>query len=574
MKGVGHETVALQTLLASGLVDTTRLVERLGDESASHLFRRHDRMARDLMENHEGREIDKRDGFLILFERPINAARYALDYIKGLSDISSDLIARVGIHFGEVRFWVNSPDDVARGAKPYEVEGMTKSTAIRMMKLARNNQVLMTRGAFDLARRSVTGNLGEALVWLAHGSFLFKDTETPLEVYEIGIKDLSPLMRPEDTEEQWREQTGGDILGWRAAPDLEMPRRPHWILIRKLMDNDFGEVWLCNHAKTHDRRIFKFCYHKDGLRALKSEIALFRLLKEGLGNRPDINRVIDWNFDDAPFYIESEYSEAGSLKEWINQRGGFEKVPLQERIDLVIQIATALGAAHSVGVLHKNLRPETVMVSAREDGSPQAQLADFGVSFTPSKAQADKQSTSMSGLGISDIISVARMDASRANWLYMAPELGEGRLDTIQADVFALGVLLYQMVLGDFHRFLVPGWEVEIGDSVIREDISSMVMANPADRIASAQDVALRLSNLEKRRSERTSRRTELDLLKEELAQREEDKQDARQAAARAAEQVQALKSRLDCWVLPAVSWPCWHSVAFSSGNQYYHASA
>src|SRR5947207_812603 len=69
-----------RTLLLTDLVDSTRLTETLGDRRAADIGARHDRLARDLLKRHGGREMDKTDGFLLLFERPIDAVAYALDY--------------------------------------------------------------------------------------------------------------------------------------------------------------------------------------------------------------------------------------------------------------------------------------------------------------------------------------------------------------------------------------------------------------------------------------------------------------------------------------------------------------
>ena len=61
-------------------VGSTRLVEEVGDRRAAEIFEQHDRAARDLLGEHGGREIDKSDGFLFLFERPLEAVRFALAY--------------------------------------------------------------------------------------------------------------------------------------------------------------------------------------------------------------------------------------------------------------------------------------------------------------------------------------------------------------------------------------------------------------------------------------------------------------------------------------------------------------
>ena len=63
---------------------------------------------------------------------------------------------------------------------------------------------------------------------------------------------------------------------------------------------------------------------------MKREVILLRLLKESLGDREDIARVIDWELTDPPYYIETEYTEGGDLKEWAASQGGIDKVPLDD----------------------------------------------------------------------------------------------------------------------------------------------------------------------------------------------------------------------------------------------------
>ena len=122
---------ALKTLLVSDLVSSTALVESLGDARAAELFGRHDRLARDLLRAHDGLEIDKTDGFLMLFERPLDAVLYALAYHRAQRELSAaagvELASRVGIHLGEVYLTRNPADDVARGAKSLEVVDVEQS---------------------------------------------------------------------------------------------------------------------------------------------------------------------------------------------------------------------------------------------------------------------------------------------------------------------------------------------------------------------------------------------------------------------------------------------------------------
>ncbi len=205
--GLPHESsqTAVRTLLVCDLVDSTSLVERLGDQDAARLFRRHDRLARDLLAAHGGLEIDKSDGFLLLFERPISAVSYALAYHRALQELAREedveMRARVGIYVGEVILQRNSQQDVVRGAKPLEVEGLAKPMVARLMSLALGRQTLISRSVFEMARRGAVG-AGDAVEeahWLRHGEYRFKGVEEPVEVFEVGIPELSPLEPPPDS---------------------------------------------------------------------------------------------------------------------------------------------------------------------------------------------------------------------------------------------------------------------------------------------------------------------------------------------------------------------------------------
>lgn len=251
-------TATIKTLVVTDLVGSTRLFATLGDRRAAALSARHERLARDLLARCAGREIDKTDGFLLLFDRTLDAVRFALDYHRALASLSeaeeATLEARVGIHLGEVILRPNPSEDVARGAKPVELEGYAKPVAARVMSLAKGRQTLLTRGAFDLARQAASREplaAGE-LRWLAHGLYVLKGVEEPVEIFEVGERGFAPLLVPKSTAKARRAVSAADelTLGWRPAPGLEVPRRPHWRLAEKLGAGGFGEVWRAAHRKT------------------------------------------------------------------------------------------------------------------------------------------------------------------------------------------------------------------------------------------------------------------------------------------------------------------------------------
>ena len=490
-------------------MESTTLVETLGDLRAAEVLARHDRLARDLLTRHDGTEIDKTDGFLLLFQRPIQAVTYALEYHRGLDGFAREegleLAARVGIHLGEVIVHENPPADVARGAKPVEVEGLAKPMAARLMSLARGGQTLLTRGAFDLARRAAVGaeSFGAETEWLAHGDYMIKGIDESTAIFEVGIAGRAPLEPPPDSEKVKRADRSDTILGWRPAAGKGIERRPNWVLDERVGQGGFGEVWLAQHVKTSERRVFKFCFDAERLRALQREITVFRLLKEELGDRDDIARILEWNFDEAPYFIESDYTEGGSLIDWAERNGGLSEVPLELRLQIVAQVGEALAAAHSVGVLHRDVKPGNILIHTRADGTVQARLCDFGMGVLTDEERL--QSAGITVLGMTRSASETR--TTSGTMLYHAPELFEGKTATVQADIYALGVVLYQLAVEDLYRALGPGWERTVEDELLRADIAAAVDLDPARRLSSPADLAARLWSLEERRVDLEARR-------------------------------------------------------------------
>lgn len=203
-------TPRVRTLLVCDLADSTALVERLGDTGAAELMRRHDRVARDLLARHGGREIDKTDGFLVLFERPVEAVAFALAYQRALHQLGEashqTLRARVGIHVGEVVVWENTQADIAGGAKRVDVEGLAKPVVSRLMSLALPGQIVLSGIAFSLAQRAERElDPGAGLRWLTHGRYRFKGVAAPMLVHEVGEPGFAPLQAPPNNAKAQRE---------------------------------------------------------------------------------------------------------------------------------------------------------------------------------------------------------------------------------------------------------------------------------------------------------------------------------------------------------------------------------
>src|SRR5438067_1480564 len=289
----------------------------------------------------------------------------------------------------------------------------------------------------------------------------------------------------------------GPELGFKVGDTV--PGREQWQLSRPMDRSGSSEVWLALNPKTREQRVFKFASDGVRLKALKREITVSRFLRESLGELPEFVRILEWNFATSPFFLESEYA-GPILTEWAEAQGGLDKVPASVRLGMFIDIAEAVAAAHGIGILHKDLKPANILIVPGASGTWQINIADFGSAslFDPSRLQA---------LGITNLgfTQTATHDASTltGTLMYLAPEVLAGQSPSTSSDVYALGVILYQLLICDFRKPLAPGWEAEIQDPLLREDIAAAASGDPAKRLNSAADLADRLLSLDRRRARR-----------------------------------------------------------------------
>ncbi len=281
-------------------------------------------------------------------------------------------------------------------------------------------------------------------------------------------------------------------------PGHRIPGRDQWRLARRLDLSPSSEVWLAEHPKTRETRVFKFASDAVRLKCLKREVTVARLLREALGDRPEFVRILEWNFDTPPYFIESEYA-GPNLVEWAEAQGGLRNVPWDVRLKLLVDVARAVAAAHELDLLHKDLKPGNILIAPAPDGAPQIRIADFGSASLLSPARL--RAFGITNLGFTQSAATGP-DSLTGTVMYIAPEVLAGQSPTAASDVFALGVLLYQLAAGDFRKPLAPGWEADVADPLIREDIAEAACGDPERRLKTARELVDRLENLDRRRLE------------------------------------------------------------------------
>jgi len=485
-----HETRVL-TIFFSDLVGSTRLQSDLGNLRATEIVGRHQSVVRQLLLGFDGREVDTQgDSFLLVFAAPSEGVRFALRLVAAMRAARAEEPAlpevRVGLHQGQVVV-----DQAGQGSKAYDVYGLQVSTAARIMDLAAGGQILCSRAVFDDARAILTKADFEGLgpvAWRNHDSYQFKGVADAHQVCEVGEEGAAPLRAPPAGAKGWPVSAGDEELGWRPAAGVVVPGTS-WVLESKLGEGGFGEVWKAVNRADRSTEVFKFCFRRDRLPALKREARLLKRLR--LHAHPSLVQVYDVTEGDVPpYFLEMEYVDGPPVRAWL------EGVPpLSDRLEVVAQIADALDVVHAAGITHRDVKPSNLLLTRRGDGALLAKLADFGLGA----AEDEDLLRSVSG---------SRSDGLVGTSDYLAPERRAGAPATPQSDLYALGLTLYQVVVGDVARALPVDWEQRVPDEVVRDDVRRSIATDPADRWRRAGDLAKALRSHDGRLAQRALERS------------------------------------------------------------------
>jgi WD40 repeat protein/serine/threonine protein kinase/TPR repeat protein len=217
----------------------------------------------------------------------------------------------------------------------------------------------------------------------------------------------------------------------RASTGLEAGSRVGpYELIRTLGAGGMAEVWLALRAdRTLKREVaLKLPLLTRLRRDLEPRFARERDILASL-NHPNIARIFDAGFaDDGQPYIALEYIDGLPFTEYCDR----QRLSVRARLELFRQVLSAVQYAHAHLVIHRDLKPSNILVT--EDG--RVQLLDFGIAKLLSAGEAkETEVTQMSGRALTPD--------------YAAPEQIMGSAITTATDVYALGVMLYEVLTGE-----------------------------------------------------------------------------------------------------------------------------
>lgn len=157
---------------------------------------------------------------------------------------------------------------------------------------------------------------------------------------------------------------------------------------------------------------------EDFLRRFKNESKAISLL-----SHPNIVKVFDVSITERVQYLVMEYIDGITLKEFINQKGA---LPWKDAVHFIVQILRALQHAHDMGVVHRDIKPQNIMLL--EDGS--IKVMDFGIARL-----SRSQTRTMTDKAIGSVH-------------YISPEQAKGDVTDAKTDIYSAGVILFEMLTG------------------------------------------------------------------------------------------------------------------------------
>jgi len=226
-------------------------------------------------------------------------------------------------------------------------------------------------------------------------------------------------------------------IGWEREAYLGQLLLDRWEVVQRIGAGATGAVYIAHDrraAEGEERRVAVKFLHR---RHTQDENLQLRFKREALASTQISHPCVAGSlaFGELPdhtFFLVMEYVEGLSLDRYVNAD---PPLPLPSVVDLALQIAEGLEAAHEAGVVHRDLKPANVLLVRRPDHTWSVKILDFGYALIKAR---ERGAVKLTKTGI--IVGTPT---------YMSPEQTEGKRDIDgRADLYALGVILYRLLAG------------------------------------------------------------------------------------------------------------------------------
>ncbi len=391
-------------VMFTDIVDFTAYCDAHGEEASLALVSRHENLVTPIINQYGGTFIKTiGDAVMAYFENPENAALAGQDIMKAVEQDNAGqpdeqrMRLRAAFHIGPAMM------------KNNDLFGDTVNLASRIMGVGQPEQIMISRAMIDA--------LGDNPKFICRfvGAADFKGKTGNVELYEL-------LSKPLELKEKAKSKIVSDGVGAAAgAPVVKEKLIGGKYFIEKLIgEGAYGKVYKARFASDGKPVAIKIL-PEDAFVFYSREAQVLRQLQPF----PYVMEIIDALVDPQGLCIVMPYIEHGSLQAYMNKLKG-EPLEPGQTVSLMEELLAAIAHAHSKEVIHRDVKPQNILLRAGTDGV----LTDFGVAYAvESTGRGSTMTAGTSG--------------------YIAPEVTSGRFDST-IDIYSAGVVLYKMLGGEF----------------------------------------------------------------------------------------------------------------------------
>ena len=338
----------------------------------------------------------------------------------------------------------------------------------------------------------------EEIVERIWGKNVFLDTDNSING---AISKIRQVLRDDAAQPRFLQTVTGK--GYRfIAPVEEVPLRPavavptqasphsligqrvtHYRILELLGGGGMGVVYRAEDLKLGRRVAVKFLPAE----LATSAQAFERLEREARAasalDHRNICSVYELDEHEGQPFIVMQLLEGKTLQELIETAGNKEGLPLNEILDIAIQVADGLEAAHQKGIIHRDIKPANIFITSRNE----VKILDFGLAKMVAgdwDLEAEPQAGPAEGLGPDKsprVVPNLRLTMTGINMgtaFYMSPEQIRGEKLDHRTDLFSFGLVLYQMVTG--HRAFPGNTTGVVHDGILHQEPPPVRRMNPA----------------------------------------------------------------------------------------------
>jgi len=268
------------------------------------------------------------------------------------------------------------------------------------------------------------------------GAEIAVGTEVAVARYENAIAYVKPWAELDDPSASWRRKFAAATGEPGEPKPLTGTIVSHYRVLEKLGDGGMGVVYRAEDTRLGRTVALKF------LQPVRDASALERFVREARAasalNHPNICTLYDVDESPGGPFLAMEYLEGQSLREKIDR----QPMALGELLDVGIQIADALDAAHATGIVHRDIKPANIFVTVRG----QVKVLDFGLAKLDRRRRSGTAQPPPAETAVT--VELTGPGATVGTVAYMSPEQARGEELDARTDLFSFGVVLYEMSTG------------------------------------------------------------------------------------------------------------------------------